>query len=232
MLFGEKYGEEVRVLKIGSSQELCGGTHVNRTGDIGLFKIRNQSGIAAGIRRIEAITGEAALEHVQQNEMQLLEISRVLKTQPEEATQKISQIMDNVRCLEKDLSRLKSKLASSQGDDLIDRALEIKGVKVLAASLYDVDAKTMRETLERFKNTLKSCVVVLGAEEAGKVTLIAGVTADLTAKIKAGDLVNFVALQVGGKGGGRAEIAQAGGTQPENLVTALNSVSDWVEQQL
>lgn len=140
--------------------------------------------------------------------------------------------MDNVRCLEKDLSRLKSKLASSQGDDLIDRALEIKGVKVLAASLYDVDAKTMRETLERFKNTLKSCVVVLGAEEAGKVTLIAGVTADLTAKIKAGDLVNFVALQVGGKGGGRAEIAQAGGTQPENLVTALNSVSDWVEQQL
>jgi alanyl-tRNA synthetase len=232
MLFGEKYSEEVRVLDIGSSRELCGGTHVNHTGDIGLFKIRAQSGVAAGIRRVEAVTGEAALKYVQQNEIQLLEISRVLKTQPEEATQKISQIMDNVRRLEKDLSRLKSKLASSQGDDLINQARKIKGVKVLAASLEGVDAKTMRETLDRFKNKLKSCIVVLGAEEAGKVTLIAGVTADLTAKVKAGDLVNFVALQVGGKGGGRPDIAQAGGTQPDKLPAALDSVADWVGQQL
>ncbi len=232
MLFGEKYSEEVRVLDIGSSRELCGGTHVNRTGDIGLFKIRAQSGIAAGIRRIEAVTGKAALEYVQQKEIQLLEVAKILKTQPEETTKKISQITDNVRQLEKDLSRLKSKLASSQGDNLIDQVREIKGVKVLAVSLEGVDAKTMRETLDRFKNKLKSCVVVLGAEEASKVTLIAGVTADLTAKVKAGDLVNFVALQVGGKGGGRADIAQAGGTQPHNLPTALDSVADWVKQQL
>jgi len=232
MLFGEKYGEEVRVLDIGSSRELCGGTHVNRTGDIGLFKIRAQSGVAAGIRRVEAVTGEAALEYVQQKEIRLQEIAKVLKTQPEEATQKISHIIDNVRRLEKNLSRLKSKLASSQGDDLIDQAREIKGVKVLAVSLEGADVKTMRETLDRFKNKLKSCIVVLGAEEAGKVTLIAGVTADLTAKVKAGDLANFVALQVGGKGGGRADIAQAGGTQPDNLPTALDSVADWVKQQL
>jgi alanyl-tRNA synthetase len=232
MLFGEKYGDEVRVLGIGSSRELCGGTHVNRTGDIGLFKIRAQSGVAAGIRRVEAVTGEEALEYVQQNEIQLLEIARALKTQPEEATQKISQIIDNVRRLEKDLSRLKSKLASAQGDDVVDQVREIKGVNVLAVSLEGVDAKTMRETLDRFKNKLKSCIVVLGTEQAGKVTLIAGVTADLTAKVKAGDLVNFVALQVGGKGGGRADIAQAGGTQPDNLPTALDSVADWVKQQL
>jgi len=232
MLFGEKYSEEVRVMDIGSSRELCGGTHVNRTGDIGLFKIHAQSGVAAGIRRVVAITGKAALEYVQQNEIQLLEVAKILKTQPEEATQKISQITDNVRQLEKDLSRLKSKLASSQGDNLIDQVREIKGVKVLAVSLEGVDAKTMRETLDRFKNKLKSCIVVLGAEEAGKVTLIAGVTTDLTAKVKAGNLVNFVALQVGGKGGGRADIAQAGGNQPDNLPTALDSVADWVKQQL
>ena len=232
MLFGEKYGEEVRVLEIGSSRELCGGTHVNRTGDIGLFKIRAQSGIAAGIRRIEAVTGEVALEYVQQNEIQLMEIAKVLKTQPEETAQKISQIIDNVRGLEKTLSQLKLKLASSQGDNLINQAREIKGVKVLAAILEGVDAKTMRETLDRFKNKLKSCIVVLGAKEAGKVTLIAGVTPDLTVKVKAGELVNFVALQVGGKGGGRADIAQAGGTQPDNLPTALDSVADWVGQQL
>ena len=232
MLFGEKYSEEVRVLDIGSSRELCGGTHVNRTGDIGLFKIRAQSGIAAGVRRIEAVTGGAALEYVQQKEIQLMEIAKALKTQPEEAAQKISQIMDNVRGLEKTLSQLKLKLASSQGDNLINQTREIKGIKVLAAILEGVDAKTMRETLDRFKNELKSCIVVLGAEEAGKVTLIAGVTLDLTAKVKAGELVNFVALQVGGKGGGRADIAQAGGTQPDKLPAALDSVADWVAQKL
>ena len=232
MLFGEKYSEEVRVLDIGSSRELCGGTHVNRTGDIGLFKIRSQSGIAAGVRRIEAVTGETALEYVQQKEIQLLEIAKVLKTQPEETTQKISQIIDNVRSLEKTLSQLKLKLASSQGDSLINQAQKIKGVKVLAAILEDVDAKTMRETIDEFKNKLKSCIVVLGAQEADKVTLIAGVTPDLTTKVKAGELVNFVALQVGGKGGGRPDIAQAGGTQPDNLPAALDSVTDWVAQKL
>jgi alanyl-tRNA synthetase len=232
MLFGEKYGEEVRVLKIGSSQELCGGTHVNRTGDIGLFKIRMQSGVAAGIRRVEAVTGETALAYVQQNEMYLLGVSRELKTQPEDAAQKLSQLNDNIRRLEKDLSRLKSKLAGSQGDDLVNQVQDIKGIKVLASSLESVDAKTMREILDRLKNKLKTCIVVFGTESAGKVTLIAGVTEDLTTKIKAGELVNFVAMQVGGKGGGRADVAQAGGTQPENLVKALDSVSDWVEQKL
>jgi alanyl-tRNA synthetase len=232
MLFGEKYGEEVRVLKIGSSQELCGGTHVNRTGDIGLFKIRMQSGVAAGIRRVEAITGAAALAYVQQNEMNLLGVSRELKTQPEEAAQKLSQLNDKMRRLEKDLSQLKSRLAGSQGDDLVNQTQEVKGIKVLASSLESVDAKTMREILDRLKNKLTTCVVVFGTERAGKVTLIAGVTDDLTTKIKAGELVNFVAMQVGGKGGGRADFAQAGGTQPENLVKALDSVLGWVEQQL
>jgi alanyl-tRNA synthetase len=232
MLFGEKYGEDVRVLKIGSSMELCGGTHVNRTGDIGLFKIRMQSGVAAGIRRIEAVTGEAALAYIQQNEMYLLGVSRELKTQPEDAAQKLSQLNDNIRRLEKDLSRLKSKLAGLQGDDLVNQVRDIKGIKVLASSLENVDAKTMREILDRLKNKLKTCIVVFGTECAGKVTLIAGVTEDLTTKIKAGELVNFVAMQVGGKGGGRADIAQAGGTQPENLAKALDSVSDWVEQKL
>ena len=232
MLFGEKYGEEVRVLKIGSSQELCGGTHVNRTGDIGLFKIRMQSGVAAGIRRVEAITGATALAYVQQNEMNMLGVSRELKTQPEEAVQKLSQLNDNMRRLEKDLSRLKSRLASSQGEDLVNQAQEIKGIKVLAASLENVDVKTMREILDRIKNKLTTCIVVFGTESTGKVTLIAGVTDDLTTKIKAGELVNFVAMQVGGKGGGRADFAQAGGTQPENLVKALGSVSGWVGQKL
>jgi len=232
MLFGEKYGEEVRVLKIGSSQELCGGTHVNRTGDIGLFKIRMQSGVAAGVRRIEAVTGDTALAYVQQKEIYLTEIAKELKTQPEDATQKLSQLNDSIRRLEKDLSQLKSKLAGSQGDDLIKRAQDVKGIKVLASSLESVDTKTMREILDRLRGKLKTCIVVFGTESAGKVKLIAGVTEDLTIKIKAGELVNFVAMQVGGKGGGRADIAQAGGTQPENLEKALNSVLDWVEQKL
>lgn len=232
MLFGEKYSEEVRVLDIGSSRELCGGTHVNRTGDIGLFKIRSQGGIAAGVRRVEAVTGEAAFEYAQQKEIQLLEIAKVLKTQPEETTQKISQIINNVRSLEKTLSQLKLKLASSQGDKLINQVTKIKGVNVLAAILEGVDAKTMRETIDGFKNKLKSCIVVLGADESGRATLIAGVTPDLAEKVKASELVNFVALQVGGKGGGRSEIAQAAGNQPENLTTALDSVTDWVAQKL
>jgi alanyl-tRNA synthetase len=232
MLFGEKYGSEVRVLDIGSSRELCGGTHVKRTGDIGFFKIVAESGVAAGIRRIEAITGESALEYVQEREVQLAEIAGALKAQPQEAVQKILQIVENVRHLEKELARMKSKLASSLGDDLAQHVREVKDVKVLAVRLEDADSRTLRATLDKFKDKFKSCVVVLAGIEEGKVKLIAGVTADLTAKLKAGELVNFVALQIGGKGGGRADMAQAGGTRPDDLPGALESVSGWVEERL
>jgi alanyl-tRNA synthetase len=232
MLFGEKYGSEVRVLDIGSSRELCGGTHVKRTGDIGFFKIVAESGVAAGIRRIEAITGESALEYVQEREAQLAEIAGALKAQPQEAAQKILQIVENVRHLEKELARMKSRLASSLGDDLAQHVREVKGVKVLAVCLEDADSRTLRATLDQFKDKFKSCVVVLAAIEDGKVKLIGGVTVDLTAKLKAGELVNFVALQIGGRGGGRADMAQAGGTRPDDLPGALESVAGWVEERL
>ncbi len=232
MLFGEKYGDEVRVLDIGSSRELCGGTHVKRTGDIGLFKIVAESGVAAGVRRVEAVTGEGALAYIQRQELQLQQVADAVKVQPQEAAARITQILDNVKHLEKELARMKSKLASSQGDDLAGQVQEVKGAKVLAICLEDADSRTLRETLDRFKNKFKSCIVVLGAIEAGTVKLIAGVSADLVTKVKAGELVNFVALQVGGKGGGRADMAQAGGTQPDDLPAALESVAGWVEQRL
>jgi alanyl-tRNA synthetase len=233
MLFGEKYGDEVRVLDIGSSRELCGGTHVKRTGDIGLFKIVAESGVAAGIRRVEAITGEAALAYVQQQESQLQQVAGAVKTQPQEAAARITQILDNVKHLERELARMKSKLAGSQGDDLARQVREIKGAKVLAVCLEDADSRTLRETLDKLKDKFKSCyVVVLSAIEAERVKLIAGVSADLTTKVKAGELINFVAMQVGGKGGGRADMAQAGGTQPDNLPAALESVAGWIEQRL
>ncbi len=232
MLFGEKYGDEVRVLSIGSSKELCGGTHVKRTGDIGLFKIVAESGVAAGIRRVEAITGVGALDWVQQLDAHMHEAAAVLKAQPQEMIQRITQVQDQVRSLEKELSTLKSKLASSQGDELVNQAVDINGVKVLAALLEGADSKTLRETLDKLKDKFKSAAIVLSAIADGKVTLIAGVTADVTAKVKAGDLVNFVALQVGGKGGGRADMAQAGGTQPEYLAAALASVPGWVRNKL
>jgi alanyl-tRNA synthetase len=232
MLFGEKYGDEVRVLDIGSSRELCGGTHVKRTGDIGLFKIVAESGVAAGVRRVEAVTGEGALAYIQQQESQLQHVADAVKVQPREAAARITQILDNVKQLEKELARMKSKLASSQGDDLAGQAQEVKGTKVLAVCLEDADSRTLRETLDKLKDRFKSCVVVLAALEAERVKLIAGVSADLTAKVKAGELINFVALQVGGKGGGRADMAQAGGTQPDNLLAALESVAGWVEQRL
>ena len=232
MLFGEKYGDEVRVLDIGSSRELCGGTHVKRTGDIGLFKIVAESGVAAGVRRVEAVTGEGALAYIQQQESQLQHVADAVKVQPREAAARITQILDNVKQLEKELTRMKSKLASSQGDDLAGRAQAVKGAKVLAVCLEDADSRTLRETLDKLKDKLKSCVVVLAAIEAERVKLIAGVSDDLTTKIKAGELINFVALQVGGKGGGRADMAQAGGTQPDNLPAALESVAGWVEQLL
>jgi alanyl-tRNA synthetase len=232
-LFGEKYGDEVRVVGMGEfSTELCGGTHVRRTGDIGFFKIVSESGVAAGIRRVEAVTAEGALAWVQEQEVRLAEAAAVLKAQPQELTQKISQIIDAARTLEKELTRLKSKMASAQGDDLASQAVEIKGVNVLAVALEGADAKALRETLDKLKDKLKSAAVVLASAEGGKVSLIAGVTADLTAKVKAGELVNFVAQQVGGKGGGRADMAQAGGTDAARLPAALASVQAWVQQKL
>ncbi len=231
MLFGEKYGDEVRVLDIGSSRELCGGTHVTRTGDIGLFKILSEGGVAAGVRRIEATTGIGALEHVQKLDALLSDAAGALKAQPTELTQKISATLEQVKSLEKELARLKSKLASSQGDDLADQARDVKGVKVLAANLDGADAKALRETMDKLKDKLKSAAIVLSAVSDGKVSLIAGVTADLTGKIKAGELVNHVATQVGGKGGGRPDMAQAGGTDPTNLTQALESVHHWIEQR-
>ena len=232
-LFGEKYGDEVRVLGMGEfSTELCGGTHVQRTGDIGLFKIVSETGVAAGIRRVEAVTAEGALAFVQQQEARLAEAASAVKAQPQDLTARIAQILDNVKSLERELARLKSKIASSQGDDLASQAVDVKGAKVLAATLEGADAKALRETMDKLKATLKSAAIVLGAVVDGKVALIAGVTADLTGKVKAGDLVNFVAQQVGGKGGGRPDMAQAGGTEPAKLGGALESVKPWVEQRL
>ena len=232
-LFGEKYGDEVRVLSMGGfSAELCGGTHVRRTGDIGFFKILSESGVASGIRRVEAVTANGALAWVHEQESTLTQAAHVLKAQPQELTQKLGQILDNLKSLEKELSRLKSKLANSQGDDLADQAVDVGTTKVLAAKLEGADAKTLREAMDKLKGKLKSAAIVLGTVEGGKVTLIAGVTSDLTAKVKAGELVNFVAQQVGGKGGGRADMAQAGGTDPAKLTDALASVADWVRQRV
>ncbi len=232
MLFGEKYGDEVRVLAIGSSKELCGGTHVARTGDIGLFKIVSEGGVAAGVRRIEAVTGANALRYTQEQERRVQGISALLKVQPDEAAERVAGILDNVRALEKELARLKSRLAASQGDDLAAQAVEIKGAKVLAAALEGADVPTLRETLDKLKDKLKSAVIVLASVADGRVSLIAGVTADLTGKVKAGELVNMVAQQVGGKGGGRSDMAQAGGTDSANLPAALASMRGWVEARL
>jgi alanyl-tRNA synthetase len=214
------------------STELCGGTHVKRTGDIGLFKIVSESGVAAGVRRVEAMTGEGALAWVQEQEAKLREAAAALKAPVAEVSAKIAQVLDNVKLLERELAKLKSRLASSQGEDLAGRAVDVKGAKVLAASLEGADAKTLRETVDRLKDQLKSAAIVLGAVADGKVSLIAGVTPDLTAKLKAGELVNFVAQQVGGKGGGRPDMAQAGGTEPAKLTAALQSVKAWVEQRV
>jgi alanyl-tRNA synthetase len=232
-LFGEKYGDEVRVIGMGDfSTELCGGTHVRRTGDIGFFKIVAESGVAAGIRRVEAVTGEGALTWVQERDAKLAEAAAALKTSPDDVAQKIVQIQESVRTLEKELARLKSKMASSQGDELTDRAEDVNGVKVLAAALDGADAKTLRDTLDKLKDRLHSAAIVLAAADGAKVSLVAGVTNDLTAKVKAGELVNFVAQQVGGKGGGRADMAQAGGNDPSKLPAALASVKGWVAQRL
>jgi len=231
-LFGEKYGDEVRVLSIGSSRELCGGTHVSRTGDIGLFKIVAEGGVAAGIRRVEAVTGEAALALVQTLSDRVNQAAAALKAQPEELIQRIVQVQDYVKTLEKEMASLKSKLAANQGDELLTRAVDIKGIKVLAATLEGADVATLRETMDKLKDKLKTAAIVLAAVNDGKVSLIAGVTADATARVKAGDLVNFVAQQVGGKGGGRPDMAQAGGTDPSGLAKALQAVSAWVNERV
>jgi alanyl-tRNA synthetase len=232
MLFGEKYGDEVRVLDIGSSRELCGGTHVARTGDIGFFKIVAEGGVAAGIRRVEAVTGDNALAWVQAQEAKIVAAAAVLKAPAAEIEAKIAQLIESAKAAERELAKLKTKLASSAGDDLAGAAVDVKGAKVLAVALDGADVKTLRETMDKLKGKLGSAAIVLSAVADGKVTLIAGVTADLTAKVKAGDLVNHVAQQVGGKGGGRPDMAQAGGTDPAGLPAALASVKAWVEARL
>ncbi|MFP5344597.1 MAG: alanine--tRNA ligase, partial [Gammaproteobacteria bacterium] len=232
-LFGEKYGERVRVLRFGEfSTELCGGTHVRATGDIGLFKIVSEGGVASGVRRIEAVTGEHALAWVEQTEHHLMQVAEMLKAGRDNVEDKVRQLLDKTRKLEKELDQLKGKLASGQGADLADRAEQVKGIKVLAARLDGADAKALRETADKLRDKLKSCALVLGTVADGKVSLIAAVTPDLTAKIKAGDLVNAVATQVGGKGGGKSDMAQAGGVNPEALEGALRSVPNWVREQL
>jgi len=234
-LFGEKYGDEVRVLDIGSSRELCGGTHVARTGDIGFFKITSQGGVAAGVRRVEATTGEGALAWVQnmQREVEELALEAGFKgVSLDVLKEKFLALQASERAKEKELARLKSKIASSQGGDLAAQAVDVKGIKVLAAALDGADARALRETLDSLKSKLRTAAIVLGSSEDGKVSLIAGVTPDLTAKLKAGELVNFVAQQVGGKGGGRPDMAQAGGNDASKLAGALQSVKGWVEQRL
>ncbi len=232
MLFGEKYGDIVRVLDIGSTTELCGGTHVNRTGDIGLFKIYSESGVAAGVRRVEATTGNGALKLINAQQALILQLSSELKAPTGELANKVTQLSEHAKSLEKELARLKSKLASSQGDDLTTQAIEINGVKVLAATLEGADANALRETMDKLKDKLKTAAIVLASVNDGKVSLAAGVTADLIAKLKAGDLVNHVASQVGGKGGGKPDMAMAGGTDASQLSKALASVKDWVSSKL
>ena len=232
-LFGEKYGDEVRVISMGDfSTELCGGTHVHRSGDIGLFKIVSESGVAAGVRRIDAVTGPGAIEYLQEQESQLATIAGLLKSPLPEVPNKLAQIQEQVRSLEKELARLKSRLAANQGSDLVEQATEVAGIRVIASVIENADAKALRELADQIRNKLQSCALVLGSVSEGKVTLIAAVTPDLTAKIKAGDLVNQVASQVGGKGGGRPDMAQAGGTLPDHLPKAMSQVADWIQMQL
>ena len=231
-LFGEKYGDSVRVLDIGSSRELCGGTHVGRTGDIGLFKVVSESGVAAGIRRIEAVTGPRVLSMLQDLEGRVHEAAALMKAPVQELTPRLTQLLDQMRGLEKELARLKSKLAASAGDDLLSQVQEIRGVRLLAARVQDVDASALRDMVDQLKSKLSSAAIVLAAVEGDKVSLIAGVTQDLTSRLKAGDLVGHLAAQVGGKGGGRPDMAQGGGTNPSALAGALASLPAFVEGKL
>jgi alanyl-tRNA synthetase len=232
-LFGEKYEERVRVLRMGDySTELCGGTHVRRLGDIGLFKIASESGIAAGVRRIEAVTGERALDYVDGIESRFEQVAQLVRADPENIEDKVRQLVEKARQLEKEVEQLKQRLAGHQGKGLIDQAVDIGGIKVLAARLDGVDPKTLRDTVDQLKAKLKAAAIVLAAVADGKVRLVAGVTPDQTDRLKAGELVNMVAEQVGGKGGGRADMAQAGGTDASCLEAALQSVPDWVRSRL
>ena len=231
-LFGEKYGDVVRVLDIGFSCELCGGTHVSRTGDIGFFKIVSEGGVAAGIRRIEAVTGLAAMHWVQEMSRKVDEAAVALKTQPDELVNRIVQLQDQMKGLDRELSTLKARFASSQGDDLAGKAIDVSGIKVLASMVEGADVPGLRNAMDKLKDKLKTAAIVLATVKDGKVSLIAGITSDMTSKIKAGELVNFVASQVGGKGGGRPDMAQAGGSDPSGLPEALKSVKKWVQERL
>jgi len=232
-LFGEKYADDVRVLSMGDvSVELCGGTHVNQTGDIGLFKITSESGIAAGVRRIEAVTGTYALEWVTHVDLTLTNLASSLKTPRDNLNERIQQLLEQNRQNEKDIAQLKAKIASNQGSDLVSQAADINGAKVLAAQLDNIEVKQLRDTLDQLKSKLGSAIVVLGTVNDDKVVLVAGVTKELSKQIKAGELINYVAQQVGGRGGGRPDMAQAGGSEPAQLPSALQSVQAWVEERM
>ena len=232
MLFGEKYGEVVRVLSIGTSQELCGGTHVQRTGDIGLFKVVGEGGVAAGIRRIEAVTGEGALTYLQGLERTVSQAAGSFKVQPAELQARVTLALDSIKALEKEVAQLKGKLASSQGDELVNNAIDINGIKLLAAKLEGADTKILRDTMDKLKDKLKTAVIVLAAVDGDKVQIAVGVTKDSVGKVQAGALANFVASQLGGKGGGKPDMAMAGGTEPAKLPAALASVQAWVAERV
>ena len=228
-LFGEKYGDSVRVLRLGAfSTELCGGTHVSRVGDIGLCKIIAESGVAAGIRRIEAVTGACALAWVTDNEQRLARLSGLVKVSRDELESRVEQLLTRSRQVEKELEQLQAKLAAQQGDLLLAKAIEINGLRVLAVEVSGVDTKALLPLMDQFKAKLRTAAIVLACVQDGRVSLVAGVTKAESSKLKAGELVNFVAQQIGGKGGGRPDLAQAGGNQPEHLAQALTTVPDWV----
>jgi alanyl-tRNA synthetase len=232
-LFGEKYGDRVRVLQLGDfSIELCGGTHVHRVGDIGQFKIIEESAIAAGIRRMVAAAGEAAVDWIQNMESRFRQVAGVLNVAPESVDERVQQLLERNRALEKDLDEIKARLANARGDELAGQAVDVGGVKVLTASINGIDAQALRSTVDRLKEQLGTSIVVIASSEIDKVRIAAGVSKDLIIRIQAGNLVNFVAQQVGGKGGGRADFAQAGGNQPENLEKALSSVAAWVSDNI
>jgi len=232
-LFGEKYGDQVRVVSMGDfSIELCGGVHVKRSGDIGFFKIVSEGGIASGVRRIEAVTGIGAVDWAEQQDEQLNRLSSLLKGNRDELDSKVQQLLDKVKNQDKELSKLKMKMATQTGSDLTTDAVEVGDIKVLAIKLEGVDSKSLRDTMDQLKNKLGKAAIVLATVEGKKVSLCAGVTKDQTKQLKAGDLVNMVASQVGGKGGGRPDMAMAGGSEPENLDAALASVADWVAGQV
>jgi alanyl-tRNA synthetase len=232
-LFGEKYDSDVRVLSIGDfSMELCGGTHVQRAGDIGLFKIAGETGVAAGIRRVEALTGRGAYEWVVHTDRVLRDIAAMLRGSREDVDEKVRELVERSRRLEKDVQQLKSKLASGHGGDLSASAKDVSGIKVLAAQIDGTDVRSLRDALDRLKDKLGSSVIVLASVQEGKVVLVVGVSEDLVVRIKAGEIAGLVAAKVGGRGGGRADFAQAGGTQPEHLAAALAGVEPLVRSRL